>query len=232
MGYTSDATSVDFDEYDEENIKKVHAIAAQLAAFKPTVIVTEDIYENNLELHNEYQYYFKFPDMPFDEPNETQLLAFEVGRLSGARRIYGIDHKMSYNYRIGDQIKNEIDSNTYNSFDSNPYKFYPSAEIKSESPDVLELLKIENNKENLDYLITTNADIMTFAGTKNGFEGADQAAIYYQRNLRMFSHLNRLDIRESDRVFLLMGAAHTAIFKDFINRSPKYYMVNTFDYLK
>jgi len=33
-------------------------------------------------------------------------------------------------------------------------------------------------------------------------------------------------------VFILMGASHTAFFRDFISRSPKYEMVKTFDYFE
>ncbi len=88
-----------------------------------------------------------------------------------------------------------------------------------------------NNNECLDFLITFNGDILTHAGSEKGFEGADEAAKYYQRNLRMYSNLNRIDLKESDRVFVLMGASHTAFFRNFFSRSPKYEMVNTFDYL-
>ena len=81
-------------------------------------------------------------------------------------------------------------------------------------------------------MITVNADILTHAATESKFEGADEAAKYYQRNLRMYTNLNRIDLKSSDRVFILMGASHTAFFRDFISRSPKYIMVDTFEYLK
>ena len=48
----------------------------------------------------------------------------------------------------------------------------------------------------------------------------------------MYTEMNRLDIKSTDRIFILMGASHTAFFRDFIRRSPKYEMANTFDYLK
>tara|TARA_R110000772_G_scaffold73094_6_gene159217 strand:- start:1627 stop:1791 length:165 start_codon:yes stop_codon:yes gene_type:complete len=48
----------------------------------------------------------------------------------------------------------------------------------------------------------------------------------------MYSNLNLISLDSNDRVFILMGAAHTAFFRDFVKRNPKYEMVNTFDYLK
>lgn len=89
-----------------------------------------------------------------------------------------------------------------------------------------------NHPKLLDLLITANADILTYVGTKNGFEGADEAAKYYQRNLRIYSNLNRLKLNKNDRVFILSGGSHTAFLREFMKRDEKYEMVNTFDYLK
>ena len=74
--------------------------------------------------------------------------------------------------------------------------------------------------------------MLTHAGTEKGFEGADEATKFYQRNLRMYTNLNRIQLNKNDRVFILMGSAHTAFFRDFFSRSPKYKMINTFDYLE
>ena len=89
-----------------------------------------------------------------------------------------------------------------------------------------EKLVLFNHDRFLDFVITVNSDMLTFAGTEGQFEGADEAAKYYQRNLRMFSNLHRVKLSADDRVFILMGASHTAFFRDFISRSPKYKMVN------
>ena len=73
---------------------------------------------------------------------------------------------------------------------------------------------------------------MTYVGTENGFEGADEAAKYYQRNLRIYSNLNRLLLEKDDRVFIISGGSHSAFLREFMRRDEKYEMVNTFDYLK
>ena len=232
MGFTSDANKVDFDEFDHENQRKIHEIAKKIALFKPTVILVESSPEYNQQLQLEYKQYLEKPDMFFKNPNEIQLLAYEIGRLSGTKRIAGIDHQLGYNYNIGSEIKNTIDSVWYIKYFKNPLAYYPEVNVNFDSLQLFNKLKITNNDTYLDYLITVNADMLTCAGTENGFEGADEAAKFYQRNLRMFSNLNRISLNTEDRVFILMGAAHTAFFRDFIRRSPKYKMVNTFEYLK
>lgn len=232
MGETSDAYKTEFDENDKENQKAVHKIAAMLAKFKPTVILVETRPEHDEKLQKLYKEYIKNPDMKFKNPNEVELLAYELGRLSGTQRIYGIDHKMSYNYRIGAEINNEIDKEMLKKYYRNPIPFHTSAQVDLDNLSLLNHLKLSNHDLYLDFLITANADMLTHIGSKKGFEGADEAAKYYQRNLRMYSNFNRIKLTENDRVFILMGASHTAFFRNFISRSPKYKMVNTFDYLK
>ncbi|MBZ9650947.1 DUF5694 domain-containing protein [Psychroflexus sp. CCL10W] len=95
----------------------------------------------------------------------------------------------------------------------------------------MEKLKLINHDQYLDYLIAVNADMLTHVGSEKDFEGADEAAKYYKRNLRMFSNLNRIELTLKDRMFILMGASHTAFFRDFISRNSKFKMVDSFKYL-
>lgn len=232
MSYTPDATSVEFDERNIDNQEQVREIARELAAFEPTVILVEQPPERNEQLQKNYRAYLNAPDQIYERPSELELIAFELGRAAGTQRIYGIDHRMSYNYNIGEDLVNTIDSTTHDTYYDNPFIYHKGTDVDEDSLSVRELLYLTNTDPYLDFLITVNADILTHAGTEGGFEGADEAAKYYQRNLRMFSNMNRLDLTPQDRVFILMGGSHTAFFRDFISRSPKYRMVNTFDYLK
>jgi len=232
MSFTSDANSTEFDENDKENQAEAHAIAKALSEFKPTVILVEYTPKHDSSLLVSYENYKNDPDVKYKNPSEVELLAYEIGRLSGTDRIYGIDHKMGYNYRIGSQIDNSIDSISYKSFYKNPEKTFPFLAVDENDLTLKEKFVAMNSKRYLDFLITVNADMLTHAGTDDNYEGADEAAKYYQRNLRMYSNMNRIDLKPDDRVFVLMGASHTAFFRDFISRSPKYHMVDTMDYLK
>ena len=139
---------------------------------------------------------------------------------------------MEYNYTINNHLTNTLDSTTYNKFQSNPFGSIPDLNIFEEGLSLLEKLKRMNHPKFLDFLITANADILTYVGTENGFEGADEAAKYYQRNLRIYANLNRIPMKQEDRVFILSGGSHTAFLNEFLGRSLKYELVNTFDYLK
>ena len=232
MGETSDANKTEFDENDKKNQIAVREIAEKLSSFKPTVIIVETPPDYDTKLQLEYNEYLLNPKMKFKEPSEIELLAYELGRISGTKRIYGIDHKMNYNYRIGREMVNSIDSFWHNKYYKDPLKYYPQINVDESKLNLLDKLKLTNQNQYLDFLIEVNAEMLAHVGSEKGFEGADEAAKYYQRNIRMYSNLNRIKLTENDKVFVLMGASHTAYLRDFISRSPKYKMVNTFEYLK
>ena len=228
MGQTSDAHKTEFDERDEKNKREVHEIAKMISAFKPTVIVVERVPERNEALQTEYASYKNNPTMHFENPSEIQLLAYEVGRLCGVEKIYGIDHKMSYDYTIATKIENTIDPETYGLF----AKQLPKLLSLTEELSTLDKLRLFNTGKFLDFAVAGNADVLTLAGTDGNFEGADEASKYYQRNLRMFSNLSRIPLTSEDRVFVLMGASHSGFFQDFLRRSIKFEAVDALEYLR
>ncbi len=228
MGFTSDANKTEFDEHNAENVRQVHAIAKAIAEFKPTVILVERQPSYNTALQNEYNAYLKNPKMKFEHPSEIQLLAYEIGRLSNTQRIYGVDYKEGYNYMIGRNIKYK-DTTTVKGYmrmlDSLD-KQYPEDKMT-----VLDHLKMANHPQYLDMLMNINADILTHISTEGKAEGAEEAAKFYHRNLVMYSNINQVELKKEDRVFILMGATHTAFFNMWLQRSPKYKVVNVLDYL-
>ena len=111
----------------------------KLSSFQPTVILTASIHgEYNEKLHSEYKKYLAHPEMIFENPTEVELLAYELGRISGVKRIYGIDHRMGYNYnKTGSEIENEIDSIWYDKYYRDPFSFYPKINVNEDSLDLL-----------------------------------------------------------------------------------------------
>ncbi|WP_144281447.1 DUF5694 domain-containing protein [Chryseobacterium echinoideorum] len=230
MGQTSDAVSTVFDEHNIQNQNEVKKVARLLAEFKPTIIIIENLPKNDSIRNINYQQYVQNPKLIFENPDEIELLAYEVGRLSGAKKIYGIDYKESYNYRIEYFVPDKVDKKTtaeyWKLLDENE-KINPEQGIS-----FYELFKLNNHPQYLESLININADILTYVSTRGKSEGADEASKFYHRNLVMFSNLNQIPVDKNDRIFILMGGTHTAFFNDFLKRSPKYKLEETFKYLK
>lgn len=229
MGETSDANSTEFDKQNSENQKEIQKVAKLLAEFKPTIIIIEALPKNDSLRLVDYLDYVKNPKKKFKDPDERELLAYEVGRLSGAKKIYGIDFKEGYNYNIGNTIKDEADKTTVNKY------WQLSDENDKKNPEegipFYDLFKLNNHPQYLESLININADLLTYISSKGNSEGADEAAKFYHRNLVMFSNLNQVPVNKNDRIFILMGGTHTAFFNEFLKRSPKFKLENTFDYL-
>ncbi|PHR95234.1 MAG: hypothetical protein COA80_11030 [Leeuwenhoekiella sp.] len=240
FGTTSDAHATEFDENAAQNQQQVRELAQKLAAFKPTVICVEKIPSKNDTLNTAYQNFLKNPEHLPTYDGEISMLAFEIGRLAQVDCLYGIDNHMGYNYSVGDfieaspELENSIDPETYLQLTNAPFKDHPelaAREANYEQSDLPEKFRLINEPVYLDFLINANADKLLYVGLEDGFEGADNAAIFYQRNMRIFSNLNRVRLKKDDRVLILMGGAHTAFLREFFKRSPKFEMVNTLDYL-
>lgn len=241
FGNTNDAHTTSFDEHDTAVHREVRAIAGMIAKFRPTIICVEFTPEKNEKLNARYQSFLENPAELDVRLGEVGMLAFEVGRLSQVPALYGIDHLLGYNYSVGDFIEespdyeNSIDPEIYLELTNHPFKDHPELaerEAKYESLSLLEKLKFINEPFYLDQAIVSNADKLMYVGIEDGFEGADNAALFYQRNMRIYSNLNRIKMTKNDRVFILMGAAHTAFLREFMERSPKFELVNTLDFLQ
>jgi len=235
FGYTSDANKVDFDENDRKRQEEIRSLSKMLAEFKPTIICIENHPQYDQEINQAYQEYLKDPSQLNTNYGERSMVAFDVARLNNVTQLFGIDSYMDYNYLIGEQIVNTIDSATYRDYMNNPFKDSPElAELDKnfDNLPLLEKLRFYNHPKVLDFNININADNLLYVGTEDGFEGADEAAKFYQRNLKIYSNLNRVPMTKNDRVFILMGAAHASFLRELLERSPKFEMVNTLDYLK
>ena len=230
MVYTPDAHKVQFDQNDAKNKSETYAIAKMLALFKPTIVCVEILPERNEELNNDYSGFLKNKAYKPKIGGEVALIAYEVAQISGVKKIYGIDEQATaaYNYNIGNELKNQVDSLTSKNYYNSVYKEF--AEVGKLS--TLDKLKTFNSEETLQKFINLNADILTYNSTKGNFEGADEASKFYRRNLRIFSNLNQIPATKDDRIFIIMGATHTAFLNEFMKRSPKYELVNTANYLK
>lgn len=132
------------------------------------------------------------------------MVAFDVARLCGVEKIYGIDnHHVGYNYAVGDFIENSpehtnsIDPKTFLELTNTSFKDHPEIAERKKKYDefsLLEKLRLTNEPVYLDYLINANTDKLLYVGIDDGFEGADNAAIFYHRNMKIYSNLNRMAI--------------------------------------
>ena len=241
FGTTSDASKVDFDENDLSNQAEIKTISKLIARFKPTIICLEFLPEYEQKINQAYQAFLDHPSQLDSTYGELSMIGFDVARLSGLDKVYGIDNHMGYNYSLGDfiesspELENSVDPQTYLELTNEPFKHHPEiGELDSRFDELslIEKLSLTNEPIMLDYSLNTNADKLLYVAIDDGFEGAEQAAQFYLRNMKIYSNLNRIKMTKNDRVLILMGSAHTAMLREFIRRSPKFELVDTLEYLK
>ncbi len=232
MGYTSDANKSSYDASLPKRREEIAALALQLAReFKPTKILVEVLPEEQAEMDSIYALYLKDPKKLSNYQGEVGLLAFQIARESGAQLI-ATDHKMEYNYGRIMQMAQETNNAAVNSYYAQVMGVLQQAAQLEQQATTKQLYRFTNTPEYMNFMFNSNSDLMTYVNTDGNFEGADTAADFYKRNLRIFANFNRLDITQEDRVLVLYGAAHVAFFHDFMNRSHKYEVVDAQEYLK
>lgn len=232
MGETSDATSTEYDEAAEKSKKEITEVNQLIAKFKPTIILVEDEPKDQEELVSNYQMYLKNQSAKTTyDGNEIKLMGFEIGRIAGVKRIYGIDHRMGYNYNQGALAK-ELNAKKYFQTMMTLQQLESSVDMDVKSVGLKKVLSILNTTLAYDFLINYNADALTYVNSENGFEGVDEAAKFYHRNLRMFANINKIEMGENDRVLIISGATHAAFFQKFFSRSYIYELESVNDYLE
>ena len=230
FGITPDANKTNYDESDRKNLQEIKEITKAIAQFEPTIILVEELPKNQKILEEEYEKYAKKPsEQTRFAGKETELLGFEIGRLAKTKKIIGIDHKLNYMYNA-DNFAKSLDAKNY---------FIVKERLEGYSDkrkDVKEIglkqkLLSMNTKGYYNYMINVNADLLAYANSEDKFEGADQAAKFYQRNIRMFANINKLELDLDDRILIISGAAHASFFYKFMSRSPIYELVELESFL-
>jgi hypothetical protein len=231
MKYTPDMRKLAFNPADPKRKAEIEILNEKLLKFSPTVICIERTPETQNEIDKDYQNYLKGKQP--EQQGEDILVGFAIGKKLGLERIYGIDHKLEYDYQ---SVMNLADSSK-----NTRYYDYMHANLSTlnlfkpgviDTKTTLEVLIELNTEKVLSELYNLNAGIFTYVNSEKGFEGADVASDYYKRNLRIFANLNKLPIKKSDRVLVIMGGSHIAFLQDFISKSPVYSLVNTVQVLQ
>ncbi len=233
MGETSDANKTEYNEASKKAKKEIDYVVKSIANFKPTIILVEQEPKYQIKLEEAYKKYKADTgaDIGYYGKSEIGLIAFAIGKKTNVKNIYGVDHKMEYNYDLEDIAKKNKSTKYFELLD------ILNNELKGLIGNVNQIglkntLLLLNTDKSYDFLLNYNADMLSYVSSENGFEGADEAAKFYQRNLRMFSNINKVPMSKEDRVLIISGATHAAFFNMFMKRSPIYELQSINMYLE
>ena len=226
------------DVYDAKYQKEIELIVDKLAKFKPTKIV--------IEREPEYQYIYDSLYQSYLNNNhklsrsEEQQIGFRLAKRMGLKRLYCTDdwgeHYEDVNTLMDGNDSNEIqkfEDFFYNHPDSLLKSYRNETELFKTQGIIAELKRLnsdsELNKSLGDYLI----GVFKYETPENNQFGVDfTTGWWFNRNLRIFRNIQRIDATPEDRILVIYGAGHMNLLNIFFEASPEYQLLHVNDYLE
>lgn len=223
------------DVLDKKYQLEIEDIVKNLSEFKPTIIAIE----KDPELQHRY-------DSLFDSylkgeyilsRDEGEQLGFRIAKKLGIKKLYCVND-WGKNYRNIDSLlsKDTIASKKFMNYFYN----HPDTAKIFYSPDVFKSkgikaqLRILNDEKNQqkdlgNYLV----GIFKYQTDDDNFFGTDfTTGWWFNRNLRIFRNIQKINAAKTDRILVIYGAGHMNLLNIFFQYSPEYKLHKVNDYLK
>jgi hypothetical protein len=196
----------------EENQAYLAGLSERIAAFKPTHVLIECEPAVSEKYQTEFNSY-----LGGNEPlgsNENYQLGFRVAKLAG---LSGVTcYNASYDWKAEQlfEYMSTQDQATKQEFDAEIARITAKKTADHQNLTLKQLLN-SSNDPSAD-AVNKNLYLMTnVVGAGAGFEGADAAASWWQRNFRMYANIQKVAVPGS-KVVVFGGQGHTAILKDLL----------------
>lgn len=214
------------DVLDAKYQKEIAAIVGKLAKFRPTIIVIECRDDEKSKMDAAYAEYLQGKHEL--KRGEEEQIGFRLGKLVGVPKLDCADEwggDTQNVLKIMDDKSNPerqkiidfIGSNPDKAKASNPTKIFKTRGILAQ---LRELNSPENLKRSLgDYLI----GVFKYETADDKYFGPDfVTGWWFNRNLRIFRNIQKINAKPGDRIFVLFGAGHMNLLNPFFESSPEY----------
>lgn len=222
--------------------KELQIIAERIKDFAPDKIFVEWDFNDadaldslyNLYLNNNYFDYVnkKYPKSTFYKENEIFQLAFRAAKLSGNKKVYGIDVQTDFSF---DSLLLAIDRANQTELKDrifNRVKEFEQIDNENRKRYSLTKLILECNKQgNRDFDLGSYITMFNTAGKYDDFTWPALVANWYKRNLLMYSFVQKLTEKNDDKIVVLLGASHIALLKQFADLDENFKVVELSDIL-
>ena len=197
--------------------EEIEALASKIASFRPTKVAVEISFGRDSMSNSLYRRYVA-GSYALDH-TEMQQLGFRVARRAGLARIYGVDYDLDVNLA--------------------PVLVWALAHGQPELPfaarslsttliaEADSLMKHATVGEIIAALNSARADsahgiylASLRVGADTSYPGATVAARWYERNLKIAANILRVIDAPTDRVLVIIGAAHAPILRELLERVP------------
>lgn len=223
------------DVLDQKHQDEINTVVDKLSAFKPTIIVIERQSNRQEEVDSLYNLYLQGKYIL--GRSEQEQIGFRLARKMGLKQLYCVDEWGKFYPEIERVVMGSdsmelvkfIDYYDNNDDRDKAFKYEPVFKTKG----ILEELERLNNQDNIkkslgNYLIES----FKYESQEGDFFGVDfETNRWFNRNLRIFRNLQRINTEPSDKILVIFGSGHMNLLNIFFDSSPEYRLVNTNDFL-
>lgn len=234
------AKTKSFDIMSESAQNDLEKMTASIKAYNPTKVFVEWPYDEQRELDSLYQKYqegtyFESDSLSrFYRENEIFQLAFRVAKANNLSKVHAMDYKTSFPF---DNVITAIEKNNQLELKSQLFdgisKFTTDFDDKIASGISLPELTIYlNTPEMRAFSNDFHNNLMTIAGTPEDFSGPLLTSEWYKRNLYMWSLIKKNTTEADERIMVLAGSSHVAMFELFIKEDHRWSITELEEVLK
>jgi len=209
--------------------REIEEVATRLARFRPTKVAIEIPWGRDSTSNAIYQRYLAGSHTP--DRTEMQQLGFRVAKAAGLARLHGVDYRLDVNL-AGVMVAALMGGQPA----------LAAAVQGMTSRLVAEADSMMRNATVGDILVALNSARADSAhgiymaalrvGTDTTYTGATMTARWYERNLKIASNVLRTIDSPSDRVLVIIGAAHGPVLRELLERVPGVTVVAPGTYLR
>lgn len=222
-----------------ERQQELDSLRALLKAYKPTKIMLEiNRVKGDSTINSRYQEYLAGTFDIGNRRDEIYQLGFKLANDMNHSRVYAVDAMPGWcgadlDWDTFDEDAYQKSLNQYEK--SHRYDFAPfhnwedSIKMEMNLVDYLRMLNEPKRCYKSHQVYLTN---WSLSGAGDSYIGADSAARWYRRNIRIFSNIYDIaDFNNEDRLLLIIGAGHVWLLRQLLTESPDFSYVEINNYL-
>jgi hypothetical protein len=212
----------------EPRQQQVKDLVKRLEAFAPTHVALEVLPERTERLNERYRQYLAGAYTL--TRNEVDQVGLRLARTMGHSEVHCIDHHQDLDFDgvfqyVAEhgltELKAEIEALLA--------ELQATQQRLEAEESIIDLLRYFNSPEHDDLHQIYLRPALVGAG--DNWIGAEMTANWYARNLKMYANILRLAQRPEDRIFVLVGAGHGALLREFLRQTPQVDLVDPASYL-